>query len=128
MLTILSAKIKLDISKLSTAEKSSKIKQAVDCINGVLPDVQHTCPEQASDLASITDKVYLSTKKSVADCGSVLQQHTSTMKGKLATAQALQDSLDANEKMFMKKVIDSLKEKVERVEKLGQLFGGEGVE
>ncbi|KAF2786318.1 hypothetical protein K505DRAFT_368334 [Melanomma pulvis-pyrius CBS 109.77] len=120
--------INLDIGRLSTAEKCFEIKQAIECINDVLLDAEHASPEQASGLTPVIDYLYLSTRTSVGHSAARLGQHTSTMKDKLATAQSLQDTLETSEKMLVEQLINNLKEKVERAEKLGKLFGRNVVE
>jgi hypothetical protein len=96
----------------------------MDVIKTTLPDIERTSPDQAKQLTTIIDGLFLSTLTSFDYCRPMFQEHTSAMKKDLATTETLQDSLglDDQQKNSMQQVIDSLEARLERSGKLEGLF------
>lgn len=112
-------------SKLSTTQKCTVIESTMKLLSSVLPDIKYTIPNQAEQMSTVVDDMHASMTNGISQSAPLLKEHITITRDKLASAQALQDSLKPQEKVFMNKAIDSLIEEKERAEKLGALCGAE---
>jgi hypothetical protein len=110
-------------SKLSTTQKCAAIESMMKLLSSVLLDIKYTIPNQAEQMSTVVDDMHASMTSGISQSASLLKEHITITREKLASARALQDSLKPQEKVFMTKAIDSITEEIERAEKLGALCG-----
>lgn len=115
-------KIKAD-TEARFAEKSANIKRAVDIMGSVRSDIQCSSPDQAAQLSTILHNMHSCTKASAI----FLHEYTHKTKDDLEVVQNAQERLQKygseEEIKLQKRVVESVNERLERLQKLETLVG-----
>jgi hypothetical protein len=112
-------------SKLSIGQKCTAIGSTMKLLSSVLLDIKYTIPNQAQQMSTIVNALHASMTNAISQSVPFLKEHITITRDKLASAQALQDSLKPQKKLFMNKAIGSLTEELEMAEKLNMLCEAE---
>ncbi|KAF2787391.1 hypothetical protein K505DRAFT_342982 [Melanomma pulvis-pyrius CBS 109.77] len=117
-------KIKAD-SKAQFAEKSANIKLVIDIMGSARSDIQCSSPDHATQMNIILHNMH-----SCAKAGAIfLQEYTQTTKEDLEVVQNAQERLQRygseEEVRLQKKVVESVNERLERLQELERLLGEE---
>jgi DNA-binding protein H-NS len=122
ILNIYSEQIALNTSATS-ASKITDIKLAVDIIKSLPTDLQRTFPNLSGQLNTMVHNMHSLLKSNDQHLREYIQKTKEHLQTVQRTQEMLQEYGSDEEKKLQKRVIDSINDRLEKLQKLQALFG-----